>query len=66
MKTEIQDVRDIELMEATYADETAIVCRRCGNIYRNIWLKVGDDWNDFGMRYCPFCGTQTEEFSHIC
>ena len=47
------------------ADETVIICRNCGNIYRNIWLKVGDDWNDFGFRYCPFCGMETEEFAHI-
>ena len=60
------DIRDMELMEQAYADETAIICKNCGNIYRNIWLKVGDDWNDFGVRYCIFCGTQTEEFAHIC
>ena len=58
-------VMDSQAMEHATADETVIICRNCGNIYRNIWLKVGDDWNDFGFRYCPFCGTETEEFAHI-
>ena len=32
------------------------VCENCGNVYRVSLLKEGDDWNDFGQRYCPFCG----------
>ena len=40
-----------ELME----DESEI-CETCGNIYRIVWLKEGDDYNDFSLRYCPFCG----------
>lgn len=66
MQNQIIDIRDAQMMEAAISDETAIVCRGCGNIYRNIWLKPGEDWNDFGFRYCPFCGRQTEEFAHIC
>ena len=31
-------------------------CPDCGNIYRIELLKEGEDWNDFGYRYCPFCG----------
>ena len=58
-------IRDSQVMVQVTADETAIICKNCGNIYRNIWLKVGDYWNDFGFRYCPFCGTETEEFAHI-
>jgi hypothetical protein len=38
------------------------ICTRCGNQYLVIWLKEGDDYNDFGERYCPFCGLMTEEF----
>ena len=37
-------------------------CARCGNEYLVIWLKEGDDYNDFGERYCTFCGLMTEEF----
>ena len=66
MRQAIQDVREIEFMEQAISDETDIICKGCRNVYRNIWLKVGDDWNDFGFRYCPFCGKLTEEFAHIC
>ena len=38
------------------------ICIRCGNHYLVIWLKEGDDFNDFGDRYCPFCGYRTDEF----
>jgi hypothetical protein len=37
-------------------------CARCGNAYLVIWIKEGHDYNDFGERYCPFCGLMTEEF----
>ena len=35
-------------------------CQRCKNLYVLIWLKESDDYNDFGDRYCPFCGLQTD------
>ncbi len=38
------------------------VCSRCGNHYLVIWLKEGEEFNDFGDRYCPFCGFITDEF----
>ena len=38
------------------------ICENCGNIYRVEWLKEGDDYNDFGQRYCPFCGLLTNEW----
>jgi hypothetical protein len=34
----------------------------CGNVYRIVQLKEGDDYNDFGQRYCPFCGQMTNEW----
>ena len=36
--------------------EEAVVCNNCGSVYRCDLFKMGDDWNDFGVRYCPFCG----------
>jgi len=59
-------LNETQMMEKAFKDDTINVCKSCRNIYKNIWLKVGNDWNDFGFRYCPFCGTQTEEFAHIC
>ena len=65
METAMMDIRDQQMMEAEMSDDTANICKSCGNIYRNIWLKTGDDWNDFGVRFCPFCGAKTEEFAHV-
>ena len=39
------------------------VCQNCGNAYVLIWLRHGDDYNDFGLRHCPFCGLLTEELT---
>ena len=46
-------------------DEEAEVCQNCGNIYKVVLLKEGDDWNDFGNRHCPFCGLLTDELAHV-
>ncbi|MBW2173227.1 MAG: hypothetical protein JRF64_01005 [Deltaproteobacteria bacterium] len=40
-------------------------CEHCGNVYRLIWLKEGDQYNDFGYRHCPFCGLLTDEYAHL-
>ena len=37
-------------------EEDAEICKNCGNIFRVVWLKTGEDYNDFGDRHCPFCG----------
>ena len=37
-------------------------CPRCKNQYIVIWLNKEDEFNDFGDRYCPFCGFITEAF----
>lgn len=33
-------------------------CEICGNTFEIECLKQGVDHNDFGYRYCPYCGTQ--------
>ena len=38
------------------------ICESCGNIYRVEWFKEGDEYNDFGHRYCPFCGILATEW----
>jgi hypothetical protein len=35
------------------------ICENCGYVYRVCLFKEGDDYNDFGQRYCPFCGRLT-------
>jgi len=31
-------------------------CEICGNVFEIEWIAKGKDYNDFGYRYCPFCG----------
>jgi len=38
------------------------ICENCGNVYRIELLKAGDEYNDFGQRYCPFCGMLIQEW----
>ena len=52
-------------MEEAMEDGKRKVCQDCGNIYKIVWLKRGDDYNDFGFRHCPFCGVLTDEYAHI-
>ncbi|HPD61034.1 MAG TPA: hypothetical protein PKV48_04645 [Thermodesulfobacteriota bacterium] len=35
-------------------------CDSCGNSYALTWINEGEDYNDFGIRYCPFCGLMFE------
>ena len=39
------------------------ICQRCGNAYILIWLSEGEDFNDFGLRHCPFCGLLVDEIT---
>ena len=40
-------------------EDDATTCEHCGNTYRIELLKEGEDYNDFGDRYCPCCGWST-------
>lgn len=38
-------------------------CESCGNIYEVELIKKGEEFNDFGYRYCPFsCGAMFDIF----
>jgi len=50
-------------MKDAMLDDRVEICQRCTNIYTIIWLKPGDDYNDFGLRHCPFCGLLTDELT---
>ena len=52
-----------EMLRSVF-EEDAEICRNCGNVYRVVWLKEGDDYNDFGLRHCPFCGFLYHDYSH--
>lgn len=40
-------------------DDKTEICENCGYVYRVSLLKEGEDHNDFGQRYCPYCGRLT-------
>lgn len=38
-------------------------CSNCGNVFRVELIKESSDYNDFGFRYCPFCGTVKDQLA---
>ena len=38
-------------------------CRNCKNLFSVDLVKESPEYNDFGYRYCPFCGTFYDELS---
>jgi len=61
MEIQISMKEDFQINEAL-SNNKMDVCQSCENIYLIIRFKQGENYNDFGDRYCPFCGLQTEEF----
>ena len=51
--------KHVQLRDLESSDDVE-VCQRCKKLYVLIWLKESDNYNDFGDRYCPFCGLQTD------
>ena len=39
---------------------TAVTCERCRNTFLVLLLEPGANFNDFGLRHCPFCGRITD------
>ncbi|CAB1065546.1 hypothetical protein D1BOALGB6SA_10343 [Olavius sp. associated proteobacterium Delta 1] len=31
-------------------------CPRCRCVWLQAFVREGTDWNDFGIRHCPYCG----------
>lgn len=38
------------------ASHEPITCRRCRNAFLVLLLREGSEFNDLGLRHCPFCG----------
>ena len=53
------------LSQESLSDEDTEICPFCGNIYRIIHLKHGDDYTDSGTRHCPFCGLVIDEYARL-
>lgn len=37
-----------------------IICQRCGSAFLVVLIREGPDFNNFGLRHCPFCGRLTD------
>jgi hypothetical protein len=37
------------------------ICQRCGNRYYVIKIKEPENWIEFGIRFCHYCGLPTDE-----
>jgi hypothetical protein len=51
-------------IQELYEDDVE-TCKNCGNVFRVELIQKSSDYNDFGFRYCPFCGTMIDEWAHI-
>ena len=49
------------LIEDILAKDDAEICGNCGNVFRIESLKIGDGYNDFAQRYCPYRGLPTRK-----
>ena len=43
--------------------EEVKICENCENVFKVELLKESPDYNDFGFRFCPFCGTLKDELA---
>ncbi|VBB44925.1 hypothetical protein TRIP_B350096 [uncultured Desulfatiglans sp.] len=40
-------------------------CSSCEKSYILVLVEENENWNDFGYRYCPFCGKMFDEHEEI-
>jgi hypothetical protein len=55
-------IKEHQNTEAIVSDKVK-TCQSCANMYLLVWLKKSRDYNDFGLKYCPFCGLLTDELT---
>jgi uncharacterized Zn-finger protein len=48
-----------EIVAPVLEDDGSTKCTECGNSYIIEFVEESDDYNDFGQRYCPYCGHMT-------
>ncbi|MFH2059651.1 MAG: hypothetical protein ABIJ59_12210 [Pseudomonadota bacterium] len=48
------------LMKQVFTNTEVEVCLACKTIHQLVLIKPGEDYNDFGIRFCPYCGYSTE------
>jgi hypothetical protein len=47
-------------IEQTRQKPNLLNCPDCGTRYQITLLKSGENYNDFGMKFCPWCGDLTQ------
>ena len=55
-------IKKQRLMKQAMIDQQTCICQKCGTVYQIRLLKPGEDYNDFGTRFCHYCGNLTESF----
>jgi hypothetical protein len=50
-------------LKEAMSGEKIQLCQMCKNQYILIWLRQGEDHNDFGLRHCPYCRLLTDELN---
>ncbi len=53
-------IAEVDQMNRAFSEDNVDVCPVCGNTYLTVMLIRGGNYNDFGDRYCPFCGFLSE------
>jgi len=61
MTTELK-TKNQEAMIQAMEDPDICICQNCKTVYKLETLKPGEDYNDFGNRFCHYCGNLTESF----
>ena len=51
-----------KFMKQAMQDQQICICQKCGTVYQIKLLKPGEGYNDFGNRFCHYCGNLTESF----
>lgn len=50
------------LMNQAMEDQQICICQKCKTVYQIKLLKPGEDYNNFGIRFCHYCGDLTQSF----
>ncbi len=61
MTTELENKKQ-RLMNLAMQDQQICICQKCGTVYQIKLLKPGENYNNFGILFCHYCGDLTESF----
>ena len=50
----------LRFMNQVMEDLETCACQKCGTVYQIGFVKPGENYNDFGIWFCPYCGDLTE------